>query len=343
MAQPPLHRPQHPHDGLPGSRGAVCSRRPDRPRTRDLGLRLAAWAALLPALLGSSGCLVLKAQHDDLAARVTKLDQSTGDRGKQLDEKLAEADRKLAELQGKLDQAETLLRGSQAGIGARMDTVESDVAELRGATENAELVSSTSQQAMTELRTDVDQRLRTLEEKLNEATSIPEGKDELWSEAERQLQRKNYKLSRQLWRTFISRYPGDPKLAEANFKVGLTFFSERDYKSALGQFYRIIQEYSEDPIVSDALYYSGLGFAKLGQCKNAIAYFEALIRPKSPASPQYQKAAKDQIDILKKDTGDLCFDREDANAGAAAKRGVQESEAKAPAPVKPTARSGKTK
>lgn len=75
---------------------------------------------------GSSGCLVLKAQHDDLAAKVSKIEQSTDSRSATLDEKLAEADRKLAELQGKLDQAETLLRGSQAGIGARMDTVEGD-------------------------------------------------------------------------------------------------------------------------------------------------------------------------------------------------------------------------
>jgi TolA-binding protein len=311
-----------------------------RPASRNLGLpRISVRGAVLVLCAAlSGGCLTLKSEHNDLAARVTKIDQSSGDRGVQLDEKLAEADRKLAELQAKLDQAEKLLRGSQAGIGARMDRVEQETAELRGAAENAELVSSSSQQALTELRTDIDTRLRTLEEKLNEATNIPEGKEELWNEAERQLQRKNYKLARQLWRTFISRYPGDPKLPEANFKVGLTFFSERDYKSALGQFYRIIQEYSEDPIVSDALYYSGLGFAKLGQCKNATAYFEALLRPKSGASPQYQKAAKDQIDILKKDTGDLCFDREDANAGAAAKRGVQETQkepAKAVAPTKP--------
>lgn len=295
------------------------------------------WLHLLgvTALVLQTGCLTLKSEHDKLAERVTKLDAETGDRGKQLDEKLVEADAKLAELQAKLDQAETMLRGSQAGIGARMDTVETEVAELRGSAENSELVASASAQAMSELREDVDKRLRTLEEKLNEATSIPEGKDELWNEADRQLQRKNYKLSRTLWRTFISRYPGDPKLPEANFKVGLTFHSERDYKSALGVFYNIIQAYSEDPIVSDALYYSGLGFAKLGQCKNAIAYFEAISRPGSNASQQYQKAAKDQIDILKKDTGDLCFDREDANAGAAAKQSVQGSQSPKPGETKP--------
>ena len=72
---------------------------------------------VLQTALTSAGCLTLKAEHNELAARVTRLDQATGDRGTQLDEKLAEADRKLAELQTKLDQAETLLRGSQAGIG----------------------------------------------------------------------------------------------------------------------------------------------------------------------------------------------------------------------------------
>lgn len=297
-----------------------------------------------------TGCITLKKDHDSLAERVTKLDAETGDRSKDLDEKLVEADSKLAELQSKLDQAEALLRGSQAGIGVRMDTVEGEVAELRGSAENSELVATASQQAMTELRDDVDKRLRTLEEKLNEATSIPEGKDELWNEAERQLQRKNYKLSRTLWRTFISRYPGDPKLPEANFKVGLTFHSERDYKSALGVFYNIVQTLSDDPIVSDALYYSGLAFAKLGQCKNSIAYFEAISRPGSTASQQYQKAARDQIEILKKDTGDLCFDREDANAGAAAKQTISgtqtpKTETKPAADTKATkpTKPGKTK
>jgi TolA-binding protein len=303
---------------------------------------LARGVALVAALAAAPGCLTLKAEHNDLAAKVAKIDQSTDDRGKQMDEKLAEADRKLAELQAKLDQAEKLLRGSQAGIGVRMDTVEQDTAQLRGQAENAELVASASQQALAELRGDIDQRLRSLEEKLNEATNIPEGKDELWTEADRQLSKKNYKLSRQLWRTFISRYPGDAKLPEANFKVGLTFYSERDWKSALGVFYNIIQQYSEDPIVSDALYYSGLGFAKLGQCKNAIAYFEAILRPKSPASPQYQKAAREQIETLRREADDLCYDREDANAGAAAKRGVQETQAPKTAEPKavPAGKSG---
>src|SRR5688500_10358983 len=127
----------------------------------SIALRGGLRGAILVLAVGfAGGCLTLKSEHNDLAGRVTKIDQSSGDRGVQLDEKLAEADRKLAELQTKLDQAEKLLRGSQDGIGARMDRVEQETAELRGSAENAELVSSSSQQALTELRTDIDQRLR---------------------------------------------------------------------------------------------------------------------------------------------------------------------------------------
>lgn len=316
----------------------------DRRHPRGRG-RTRAVASLLAAAFVAPGCLTLKAEHNDLAKKVDRLETQSLDRSKQLDEKLAEADKRLAELQAKLAEAETLLRGSQAGIGVRMSVVEQDVQQLRGQAENAELVASATQQTLQELRGDIDERLKKLEDKLNEATNIPEGKDELFAEAERQLQRKNFKQARQLFRTYTSRYPGDPKLAEAEFKVGLTFYSERDYKSALGVFYRVIQTYADTPVVHDALYYSGLGFAKLGQCKNAIAYFEALTRPKSPAPQQYQKAAKEQIDLLNKDTGDLCFDREDASAGAAAKQSVQgaaETKAPAPLPARP-AGTGKRK
>ena len=283
-------------------------------------------AGCVAVLLAAPGCLTLKAEHNDLAAKVAKLEQQTGDRSATLDKEIEEAEKRLAEVQAKLDEAERLLRGSQAGLGARMDDVEQQVNELRGAAENAELVASATTAGLQELRGDVDQRLGKLEEKLNEATNIPEDKDELWAEADRQLSKvKNPKQARRLFRTYVSRYPGDARIAEAKFRVGLTFYNERDFKSALGEFYRLIQEEPESPVIADALYYSGLGFAKLGQCKNAIQYFDAVIRLKDRATEQHVKAARGQIDLLKKDAGDICFDTQDAGAGAAGKAGADKA------------------
>lgn len=295
--------------------------------------RLAA-ASVLAVFVASPGCITLKAEHNDLAAKVTALEQQTVDRSASLDQEIELAEARLAELQVKLAEAERLLRGSQAGLGARMDDVEQQLAELRGAAENAEFVSSAAGQSLQELRTDVDQRLGKLEEKLNEATSIPEDKNELWSEADRQLTKaKNYKQSRRLYRTYVSRYPGDARQAEAKFKVGQTFYNERDYKSALGEFYRLIQEEPESAILPDALYYSGLGFAKLGQCQNAIQYFNAVTRLKDKASEQHLKAAKGQIELLQRDKGEICLDTQDSSAGAAGKQAVDKAATTAPAPA----------
>jgi TolA-binding protein len=268
------------------------------------------FACVLVAALAlpSGGCLVLKPQHDELAQEVAKLRKevlkasTTTSRANELADML---EKKLAEL-------EEVLRRNQADLGLQVQQMQIEVQELRGAAENADNRSSTVEQELRELRSDLDGRLRQLEDKLNEATNIPEGKTELWSEAESQFKAKKYKNSRRLWRTYESRYPEDPKQPEVKFHIGLTYFSERDYKSALGEFYKIIQGAPSSTVVPDALYYSGLAFAKLGQCKNAIAYFDALRQKKTKAPADYKQKAAEQIAILQKDSGDICIDEKKA-------------------------------
>jgi TolA-binding protein len=259
---------------------------------------------IVPAALAlvCGGCITLKADHDDLAAEVAKLRTQVVQAQESNEASKARADELTREL-------EEVLRRNQADLGLKVDNLELEVQELRGAAENADYQASAAKQELTELRADVDVRLQTLEEKLNEATSIPESKTELFAEAERLLQKRKYKESRRLWRIYESRYPDDGRLAEVKFNIGLTHFSERDYKSALGEFYRIVQESPNASVIPDALYYSGLSFAKLGQCENAVAYFEALREKKTKAPDHYKKKAAEQITILRKDEGDICLDK----------------------------------
>jgi len=270
------------------------------------------FSAPILALTLSSGCLALKVDQDEIAKEVAKLRKEvaqsteTIEKGKALNE----------ELEKKLAQVEEVLRTNQAGLGARVDTLETEVQELRGAAENADYQASAASTELTEVRSEFDGRLKSLDEKLNEATNIPEGKTELFAEAERQFKAKKYKNARKLWRTYESRYPDDAKLAEVRFSIGLSYFSERDYKSALGEFYKVIQEAAGSPVVPDSLYYSGLAFAKLGQCENAIAYFDALRAKKTKAPEEYKKKAAEQIELLKKDAGEICLDKKAAGEKA---------------------------
>ncbi len=266
--------------------------------------RLALVGLMLPGVL-SSGCVALKADQDEIAKEVDKLRKEVLASGE-----AAERNQELADqVDDKLEEVEDLLRRNQADLGLRVENLEVEVQGLRGAAENADFMATAVKQEQVELRADLDQRITSLEEKLNEATNIPESKKELMAEAEKLMTKRKYKQARRLYRTYESRYPGDPKMPDVRFKIGLSYFSERDYKSSLGEFYRIIQDSPQSEIVPDALYYSGLGFAKLGQCVNAIAYFEALREKKTKAPQHYKDKAAEQIGILKKDKGELCVDK----------------------------------
>jgi TolA-binding protein len=252
----------------------------------------------------ASGCIALKADQDDIAREVDKLRKEVlaqSQTSTKNDELADELEKKLAEV-------DEFLRRNQADLGLRVNNLETEVQELRGQAENADFVASAVRQELLEVRGDIEQRLQALEAKLDEATSIPESKTELLSEAEKLFSARKYKQARKLWRVYESRYPGDAKMPEVRFKIGLTYFSERDYKSSLGEFYQVIQESPDAEIVPDALYYSGLSFAKLGQCQNAIAYFDVLTAKKTKAPKQYKDKANEQIKILKADKGEICVD-----------------------------------
>ena len=279
----------------------------------------------LPFILLTSlvpGCLTLRGDHDALAGRVDQLESGQQAQSEALQQSLKEAQELAASLETKLEEAEALLRRNQADLGLRVEMMELQLTQLEGLVENAEYVASASTQELGELRGNLDQRLKALEQKLNEATNIPEDKEGLFAEAERRQKRKDHAQARRLWRIYVSRYPGDAKLAEVRFNIGLTYFSERDYKSALGEFYRVIQETPGATVIPDALYYSGLAFAKIGQCQSAIAYFQALQKDGAKAPDRYRSAAAKQIQILQADKGELCADRGDASAGAAASVGT---------------------
>lgn len=300
----------------------------------SISFRRGVLAAALPLLASQPGCIVLKAQHDELAREVDTLKRNVASQEQQLGEQVGELQALAEQLEAKVKEAEELLRRNQADLGLRVENLEVDAQELRGQAENAEFGASAVNQQLAELRGDLDQRIATLEAKLDEATNIPEKKSELLAVAQQMLKDKKYKGARRLLRTYQSRYPGDEKFPEVQFDIGLTYFSERDYKSSLGEFYRVVQEAPKSKVVHDALYYSGLAFARLGQCKNAIAYFSAL--GKADAPKQYREQAKKQIGVLEADKGDICSDGDDKKKSSDPRDGGTATK-----PRKPPRKSGK--
>jgi TolA-binding protein len=256
-----------------------------------------------------TACITMKSEHDELAAEVMTLRKKVADRDTQLEETLVKAQEQMAVVEEQLDAAEKILRNNQASIGVRVDNLEFDSADVRGIAEDSLNELAALSQNVADSRTELDQRLTAVEQTLNAETDIPEGKTDLLREAERALKAKEYGRARRLFRTYLSRYPSDAKEPEVRFKIGQTLFSERDYRSALGEFYWLVQNAPESDVIHDAVYYSGLAFAKLGQCDKAIAYFNAIVKKDSAAPDRYKTQAEKQIKTLDADTGKICGDR----------------------------------
>jgi TolA-binding protein len=284
------------------------------------GVRLRVLATVL-LTLPLSACLVLKPEHDELQREVMDLRKKVSERDTQLEETLVKAAEQMAVVEEQLAAAEKILRNNQATIGVRVDNLEFDLAEVRGVAEDSQNEIAALGQNVADSRTEIDERLTKVEGFVNAESDIPEGKPDLLREAERALKAKEYARARRLFRTYLSRYPGDPKEAEVRFQIGQTLFSDRDYRSALGEFYWLVQNAPDSSVIHDAVYYSGLAFAKLGQCDKSIAYFQAITKAGSGAPENYIKQATKQIETLEKDDGKICADKrsddDDASPGEA--------------------------
>lgn len=271
---------------------------------------------VVPVLLALplSACFVMQPQHDELEKEVMELRKKVAERDTQLEETLTKAQAQMAAVEEQLAAAESILRNNQATIGVRVDNLEFDLSEVRGKAEDSLNELAALGQNVADSRTELDQRVTAVETKLNAETDIPEGKSDLLREAEKSLKNKEYGRARRLFRTYLSRYPGDPKEPEVRFQIGQTLFNERDYRSALGEFYWLVQNAPESPMIHDAVYYSGLAFAKLGQCDKSIAYFKAITKDGSGAPENYIKQAKKQIETLEKDDGKICGGKDEDEA-----------------------------
>ncbi|WP_181197729.1 tetratricopeptide repeat protein [Enhygromyxa salina] len=256
-----------------------------------------------------SACITMKSEHDELASEVMTLRKKVAERDTELVETLTQAQEQMALVEEQLAAAEKILRSNQASIGVRVDNLEFDLSDVRGTAEDSLNELAALSQNVADSRTELDERLTKVESKLNAETDIPEGKTDLLSAAERALESKDYGRARRLFRTYLSRYPSDAKEAEVRFKIGQTLFSERDYRSALGEFYWLVQNAPDSAVIHDAVYYSGLAFAKLGQCDKSLAYFNAIVKDGSEAPARYKTQAAKQIKTLDADTGKICADR----------------------------------
>jgi TolA-binding protein len=218
---------------------------------------------------------------------------------------------KVAQLRTVLDEATALLGRNSADLGARVAKSEGDLAGMNGKIEEAKYLVGELQKQVNLATTkaaaveQTQQQLLANQQRIVDrvAPTMPEDKETLWKEAQRRLADGQREDARRFLRSFIQRFPDDPRAPQGQLMVGLSFVQELKHSNAAAEFSNLIQRFSRSPEVPEAMWQLAEAFVVLKFCGDAKAMYQDLAKryPKSPRAAQVkgrlhevQKIAKDK-------------------------------------------------
>ena len=245
-------------------------------------LVLFGWLAAAPACVTTSEGEKMQADITALRARLDEIDK----RDKEYKEQVVRL-RKVP------DEATALLTRNSADVGAKAAKAEQDIAALQGRIE--ELAHGVEQQnrQMADAENRTDTRLAALEQTQTKivdrvAPSLPDDKEQLWTQAGQRLASGQRDDGRRFYRVFIQRFPQDPRAPQAYMAIGMSFVQEGKYPNAAAEFQKVLTVYGNSHEVPEAMWQLASAFVQLHFCTDARALLNDLIKryPKSPRTAE---------------------------------------------------------
>ena len=238
------------------------------------GFLIAVWASAFAAGCVTSGTGDrMRHDIDDLKVRLDAIDKRD-----------AEYKAQVIRLKKVLDDATALLARNSADVGAKAAKNEQDIAALSGRLEelNHTLEMETRESA------DAKARIAALEQtqgKIGDKVGLnmPDDKEQLWAQAGQRLSSGQRDEGRRFFRTFIQRFPQDPRAPQAYLMLGQSFSQESKFPNAAAEFQKVLDNYASSPEVPEAMWQLALTFTQLKFCSDARALLGDLIKryPKS--------------------------------------------------------------
>jgi TolA-binding protein len=270
------------------------------PSGMGVTVRFQAVCALLGLAL--AGC-VTTGQGEKMTADINQLRQ----RLDVLDVRDRDINQKVAQLRSVLDEATALLGRNSADLGARVAKNETDIAAMTGKVEEAKYLVGELQKQVSQNATKVgtlEQNQQRIVDRV--APTMPEDKEALWKEAQKRLTDGQRDDARRFLRSFIQRFPDDPRAPQGQLQVGISFVQELKHSNAVAEFSNLIQRFSRSPEVPEAMWQLAESFVVLKFCGDAKAMYQDLAKryPKSPRAAQ-AKARLHEVQKLAKDKN-LC-------------------------------------
>jgi TolA-binding protein len=245
-------------------------------------------AVATPACMTSGEGEKLQAEIADLRARLDEIDR----RDKEYKEQ-------VVRLKKVLDEATSLLTRNSADVGAKVAKSEQDIAALQGRIEEAQHAQEMSARQSADERNRFETRLSALEATQTKivdkvAPTMPDDKDQLWAQAGQRLSGGQRDDGRRFYRTFIQRFPQDPRAPQAYLAIGMSFVQESKYPNAVGEFQKVLDTFPRAPEVPEAMWQLARAFAELKFCTDAKSLLTDVMKryPKSSRAADAKEEMK---------------------------------------------------
>ena len=233
--------------------------------------------------------------------------------------------RQLIDVQKELKQLRSessmKIRKSQADLDFMLEPLQREIQILKNAVEENREFVQRPRQELTAFRRDLEVRLNGLEEridkarkkmeaKLNEVSKAsraqPEGKppskreassreamEALYKNAKQTYETKEFAAAREKFKAFLAVYPKGELSDNAQFWIGESFYSEKDYEKAIIAYDDVLKKFPKGDKISSALLKQALCWLELGDKTFAQSLLKRVIR-EHPGTQQ-AKIAKEKL------------------------------------------------
>lgn len=272
--------------------------------------------ALVSALGALAGCFVPVERGRQMELRLDRLEADASDASRRLEEqrvvfkdRIARVDAKLAEVQKKLDELNQSARRSGADLSVGMDKLKEDLSRLHGDLEVGQHKLAEVEKALEKVRGDTDGKLAALKGAgaLDEyearrkiaALEKPEDKAAIVALGEKEEAAGQRGVALEIYEHVVSRWPADPKAAEAGCRAGRILLAQKRWRDAILALGRVAEGHPKSEEAPEAMVGVGGAMIELGMADDAKAILQQVLDkyPKAPAA----RRARESLNALTAD------------------------------------------
>lgn len=187
-------------------------------------MKKALWT-LSAGLIFLTGCFATREEMKTLREDVTTLQQQ------------------VTTLQQGMNNSTSKIKLGQADIGARMDEMEINTQKVAAQADENNAKLEKSNLRVDNLETSVSARLQALEAKA--AAEIAVSSETMYDTAYTDYTKGNFDLAILGFRDYLQKFPAGTLADSAQYWIGESFFSQKKYDQAIGEFNRVINTYPQ--------------------------------------------------------------------------------------------------